>query len=321
MIRLPLSVVSPAGPYGRLSVLIFHRVLARADPLMPDVPDAARFEREMGWIARWFNVLPLEDAVRRLYDGTIPARALAITFDDGYSDNEEVAAPILHKLGLHATFFVSTGFLDGGCMWNDRVIGAVRSCREPILDLRAAGLGAHDIADDARRRTAIHALLKEIKHREPAARQAAVDAVVRASSVDGSPNEMMTAAQVRRLAAGGMAIGAHTVMHPILTRLEPQAAQAEIVEGKRRLEEILGAAGSVRLFAYPNGVPGQDYDITHVKMVRDAGFVAAVSTAWGAASRRSDPYQLPRFTPWDRSSLRYGVRMVANVRRTEAVAV
>jgi len=55
-------------------------------------------------------------------------------------------------------------------------------------------------------------------------------------------------------------------------------------------------------------------------MVRELGFTAAVSTAWGAASRRSDRHQLPRFTPWDGTRWRYGARLMANLRRRELAA-
>jgi peptidoglycan/xylan/chitin deacetylase (PgdA/CDA1 family) len=116
VLRLPLSLLSPAGERGRLSILIFHRVLARPDPLSPDEPDVVEFEAQMRWVRSWFNVLPLGAAIDRLYAGTIPPRALAITFDDGYADNEELAAPILARLGLSATFFISTGYLGGGIM-------------------------------------------------------------------------------------------------------------------------------------------------------------------------------------------------------------
>jgi peptidoglycan/xylan/chitin deacetylase (PgdA/CDA1 family) len=126
---------------------------------------------------------------------------------------------------------------------------------------------------------------------------------------------MMQPEQVRSLRAQGMDVGAHTITHPILTRIAPDAARAEMLEGKRALEELIGEP--VPLFAYPNGVPGQDYAAEHAQMARDCGFTAAVSTAWGAASRGSDRHQLPRFTPWDRTRWRYGVRLLANLRQRE----
>ena len=315
MLRLPLSLLSPAGARGRLSTLIFHRVLPRPDPLLPNEPDAVEFEAQMRWVRGWFNVLPLARAIDALYAGTLPSRALAITFDDGYADNEELAAPILKRLGLTATFFVSTGFLGGGCMWNDRVIEAVRACASPSLDVTAIGLGTLAIGSLPERRQAIATLLKGIKQLDQAQRDVATDTIVAASGGKPSPPLMMQPGQVRSIRSLGMDIGAHTVTHPILARLGPAAAREEMARGKATLESLVGAP--VDLFAYPNGVPGQDYAAEHVAMARDCGFTAAVSTSWGAASMQSDRYQLPRFTPWDRSRLRYGARLLSNFNHAE----
>lgn len=318
MLSLPLSLLSPAGARGRLSVLIFHRVLPEPDPLFPDVPDVTAFETQLRWIARWFQVRPLATAIDELYAGRLPARALAISFDDGYADNEAVAAPLLRRHGMTATFFVSTGFLAGDCMWNDRVIEALRRCEAPEIDLSALGLGRWPLGSAALRRQAVDAVLKGIKHLDPDRRTAAVDRVVDAAGGRPSPSLMMRPDQVRSLRAQGMDVGAHTVNHPILARLSPAAARQEMVDGKAALEQILGEP--VDLFAYPNGVPDKDYTAEHAAMARDCGFRAAVSTAWGAASMRSDRYQLPRFTPWDRTPMRYGVRLLANLGRNEVRA-
>lgn len=319
LIRAALSLASPSGEKGRLSVLIFHRVLASSDPLFPDVPTAKEFEARMRWVRNWFTVLPLGPAIEMLYAGKIPSRAMAITFDDGYADNEEVAAPVLASLGLTATFFISTGFLDGGCMWNDRVIEAVRACETAELDVSAAGLGKFPLTSHLDRSQAVSAILSGIKHFEPRQRIAATDVVVAAAGSKPAPSPMMRSDQLRRLRNLGMDIGAHTVTHPILTRLDPDAAVDEMASSKRELEGILGE--TIDLFAYPNGVPEQDYALSHALMARDCGFRAAVSTAWGAASARSNRFQLPRFAPWDRTELRYGARLLHNLTRQEKCAV
>ena len=114
----------------------------------------------MRWVKCWFNVLPLGEAVTRLGEGRLPERPLAITFDDGYADNAAVAAPILLGLGIPATFFVATGFLDGGRMWNDTVIEAVRAAAGPVLDLAPLGLGEHAIATHDARRATIDRLIR-----------------------------------------------------------------------------------------------------------------------------------------------------------------
>jgi len=279
--------------------------------MFPEIPDAAQFERQMRWVGRWFNVLPAAEAVQRLQRGDLPARALAITFDDGYADNATLAAPLLRSLGLSATFFVTTGVLDGGRMWNDTVIEALRAAAPGTLDLSAIGLGVHEIGDAASRRALALRIIAAIK-RDPAAVRG--ERVARIADTVGAPlpdDLMMSSAQVRSLIALGMSVGAHTVTHPILSRIDDAAARSEIERGRDDLEQITG--GRVELFAYPNGVPEVDYQARHVQMVRRCGFVAAMSTAHGCAGAGADPFQLPRFTPWDRSPARYGLRMTANL--------
>jgi peptidoglycan/xylan/chitin deacetylase (PgdA/CDA1 family) len=124
---------------------------------------------------------------------------------------------------------------------------------------------------------------------------------------------------VRSLDANGMEIGAHTVTHPILARLDAARASDEIRQSKLRLEAITGKP--VKLFAYPNGKPGRDYGREHVGMVKELGFEAAVSTAWGVANAQSDAFQLPRFTPWDKSPGKFVLRLLHNTFRTRSELV
>jgi peptidoglycan/xylan/chitin deacetylase (PgdA/CDA1 family) len=308
--RRLLAWLSPGGAHG-LSILIYHRVLAAPDPLFPGEVERHAFDTQLALLKSRFTVLPLLDAVRLARAGRLPPRAACITFDDGYADNAEVALPLLQKHGLHATFFIASGFLNGGRMWNDSVIETVRMAPAGVLDARHLGLGSHALATLEERRAAIGALIGQLKYLPMAERQQQVD---RLALLAGGPlpsRLMMDDEQVRQLHRAGMAIGGHTVNHPILARLPAAEARAEIAAGKAALEQLTGAP--VRLFAYPNGKPGTDYLAEHVAMVRELGFEAAVSTAWGA-SRQPDLFQLPRFTPWDRTPRRFTLRMARNLR-------
>lgn len=297
-----------------LSVMIFHRVLRQPDPLLDGEPDAARFEEQMRWVSAWFNVLPLDEAVTRLKNGSLPPRAMAITFDDGYTDNHDVALPILTKLGLSATFFVATGYLNGGRMFNDTVIESIRALRGTEFDGTDLGIGRLSFPTDRDRARTIDQVLRTIKYLPQNERQRTVDRLAERAGLGTHSQLMMSDAQVHALGKAGMLIGGHTMTHPILAKTAPDTARREIAEGKRRLEDITGRP--VRLFAYPNGRPNVDYDRTHVDMVRELGFDAAFSTAPGALDERGDPFQIPRFTPWDRSKSRYAVRLAANILAT-----
>lgn len=312
LIKTALSALSPAGPRARLSILIFHRVLDAPDPLFPDEVDRRRFDEIAGWLARWFNVLPLGDAVQRLVAGTLPSRAAAITFDDGYADNWTNAVPILQRHGLSATFFIATGFLNGGRMWNDTIIESVRRTNATTLDLSQFGCGAWSIEGAEAKRAAIGRLLTRVKHLPFSQRDEVVRFVPAVCGVELPTDLMMTDDQVVQMVASGMEVGAHTRSHPILTRLDDDLAAEEILASRQYLSTLLSR--DIDLFAYPNGRQGDDFDARHVRMVRELGFRAAVATNPGAATGEADLYRLPRFTPWDRSRARFGVRIAFNLR-------
>lgn len=310
--------LSPGGRGAALSILIFHRVLATPDPLFPEQVDAARFDLILSWVRRCFTVLRLEQAIEMLKAGSLPPRALAVTFDDGYADNYTVALPILKKYEMSACFFIATGFLDGGRMFNDTVIETVRRFTGNEIDLGDLGLGRFAVRTIEEKRKTIDELLPKFKYLSLSMREKKVEDL-RCSTRVGLPDDlMMTSAQVKALHLSGMTLGGHTRSHPILSHLDDVSAFEEISAGKCALEALLDEP--ISLFAYPNGVPSRDYTLRHVGMVRDAGFVAAVSTSSGVARLGNDVYQLPRFTPWDRTPIRFGLRMVNNMRSTGDVA-
>jgi peptidoglycan/xylan/chitin deacetylase (PgdA/CDA1 family) len=171
----------------------------------------------------------------------------------------------------------------------------------------------------AERRRAIDRLLARIKYLAPPERAETVARVVDAAEARLPNNLMLWSEQLRLLRQAGMQIGAHTVSHPILQHSTDLQARWKMAHSKRTLEDLVGEA--VTLFAYPNGKPGIDFSARHVAMAAEAGFAAAVSTAGGAAALEDDLLQLPRFTPWDRGGLRFGLRLLDNLRRRPVAVV
>lgn len=315
MLKRIFELVSPAGAEARLSVLIFHRVLPSVDPLFPNEMHAFQFDRICGWVKNWFNVLPLDVAVQQLKSSTLPARAACITFDDGYADNFHVARPILQRHGLTATFFIATGYLNGGRMWNDTIVESVRGCAQAVLDLSSLALRSYPLKTVPDRRKAISDLIGQIKYCNVDERAEIAETIAASAGVSPPVNLMMTRDEVKAMRQAGMQIGAHTVSHPILAKLSDESAEEEVRASKNTLEQILGER--VGLFAYPNGKPGEDYSAKSVELIRQLGFDAAVSTKWGVTTTKDDYFQIRRFTPWDRAKLRYGIRLLDNLRRKE----
>jgi len=317
LLRLLLSTaftVCSSASDRRLAVLIFHRVRPHQDPLFPGEPDRVQFADAMEIVARCFHCVALDEALQRIACGrSLPERAVAITFDDGYADNFSEALPILQYYGLTATFFIASGFLDGGCMWNDEAVESLRAFSRSAIDLRPMGLGIIPCRTLEEQVAAIDAVKGFLKYQTPTARREALDLLRDITGSGQPPQLMLSSAQVRNMHSLGMGIGGHTVDHPILACLDDDAARREIGEDRERLAGIIGIAPT--LFAYPNGKPGKDYGPHHVAMVRAAGYRAAFTTVWGVTSPGIDMFQLPRFSPWDRQPLRFALRLAHSYTR------
>ena len=287
---------------------MYHRVLAAPDPLLPGVPDAALFDTQMQAVAAVFNALPLDVAIERLATGTLPPRPMAITFDDGYSDNHDVALPILLRHGLTATFFVSSGFLDGGRMFNDTVTECVRHLPSGAFELPQWGVARCELSDAASRVLAIRQITAAVKYQTLAQRDAFCRDLEVRLGVPLPDTLMMSTQQVRNLVAQGMSVGGHTVTHPILQSIDDATARDEIVRNRAELQAITGVLPAC--FAYPNGKPKTDFGPAHVAMVREAGYAAALSTAYAVPGAGTDRFQLPRFVPVERSAAALVARAV-----------
>ena len=299
---------------SRLSIVLFHRVLAAPDPMLPNEPDTVLFTQQMKWLQRGFNLLPLRQALTRLRSGNLPVGAVCVTFDDGYRDNADHALPILSQLGIPATFFVTTRYLDGGLMWNDRIIEAARYWATTAIDMARYGL--EPATFDGGRAAAADQLLARIKYLPYDQREAVATDLFQRSGAQ-TTQLMMNEDDIRRLHRSGMEIGGHTVSHPILCTIGLEQARTEIAANKSHLEAIIGS--SIETFAFPNGRPHQDYDARHVAVVRDCGYRQALTTAAGTATAGTSAWQLPRFTPWDRSQAKYLARMLQNYFRAPVV--
>jgi len=306
-----LSLMSPSGARGRLSIFMFHKIPALADPLVPDEMNLARFERILDFLVDHANVLPLAEAVKAMQQESLPARAVALTFDDGYPEWIDHVSPALRKRGLPATFFVTTEQLGGESLWHERITSAVRALPDSGV-LLPYGFGNYsDLHNAATRRLLVSALQERLKYAPLPERLAAIEQLEAQACRPLELARRFDAAAVRTLHSQGFEIGAHTIRHPILNECTLAQARQEIAGSRETLEAIIG--GRVESFAYPNGRPGEDYNAAHVALVKAAGYTSAVTTSSGASSSASDVFQLPRFSPWGDSDGRIALQMARNM--------
>jgi len=131
----------------RAVIVVFHRVSDAypTDPITVTSPDFDRFVR---FFARYFDVVPLSELLRRLETGRDLSMSLTITFDDGYRGNATIAAPILDRYGLRACFFVATEYIGTDYVpWWDAQNGIETKWMswDQVRGLRATGheIGSH----------------------------------------------------------------------------------------------------------------------------------------------------------------------------------
>ena len=296
---------------NKLSILIYHQVVAKRDPMRPSEPDAAEFQWQMELIRDYFSPLPLTEAISLLKQGCLPANAVCITFDDGYLNNLTVAQPILQELGIPATVYVATGFSHGDNMWNDRLIDLIGNLDINEFNLTALELGSCELSDSASRRELAYSLIPKIKYLDYQQRIKIIDQLYADNQAEESAAKMMTPEQIRLLASKGIEIGAHTVDHPILMSQDIDEQTRQISQSKQTLEQWLNKP--ITGFAYPNGKPQQDYASEAVEAVSQADFDYAVSTQWGISTPQADWHQLNRFTPWDKNPKKFHLRLMKNL--------
>jgi peptidoglycan/xylan/chitin deacetylase (PgdA/CDA1 family) len=266
---------------GRFQILIYHRVGSDGDDFVPAISPEG-FARHMRVLRQHFLPMSLTDVLTAAERREVPARAVVVTFDDGYRDVLTHAVPVLRRFDIPATLYVATAFMeDGASMWNDRIGCALRTTRCPQLEA-LDGLEPLPLQTPAERHAALRRVLHTLKRRPPAERDA------------------------REIRRHGLEVGAHTVHHPILSALAPETAWSEIVGSKRAIEAQLQAP--VQHFAYPNGT-ADDFDDTTRAQVARAGFASAVSTLFGVNSAATNRYALHRGGPWEEDTAAFNVKL------------
>ena len=240
----------------RRLILTFHRIRPAGQQLDPfDTCPSVSVDvfREMLIYGRErFAMVPLAELWHR---GAGSKPAAAVTFDDGWRDNYDLAYPVLRELGIPATVFVTTGKIGSSQpFWQQTLGQAFRSA--------TAGSGG-----EASRRLALALCAKDGVSPTPALYRRTVlawkklpagqceDRLRLAGCLSPARSDhsrcFLSVEEIGEMAAAGITFGSHTVTHPILPQLTPAEMDREMRESKTCLEELLHRP--IDMIAYPNG--------------------------------------------------------------------
>lgn len=286
-----------------LTVVNYHRIddpqRADFDSFIPNVSATPEeFNRQMDYLAKWFNVVSLQQVMEWL-DGQreLPPYAALITFDDGYLDNYKTAYPILRQHNFPALIFLTTGHIgtDTPFYWDL----AAYCFRHSQKDRLTFPDGRTEAWSNAEQRNQVSKnWVESLKALPQNAKQVLVESLPEALGVavpEGFFRKlMMNWDQVRELQKGGIEFGAHTIHHPILTRISLDQVREEVEGSKSKIEAELGEP--VWSFAYPNG-QASDLNDPIEKIIADSGIRAAFTLLNGPSSLaevKRDPYAIRR---------------------------
>lgn len=246
-------------------VLAYHRVL-------PELNEAAYafdtelvsalqadFDWQMAYVARHFQPVSCQQVADAFRSGVrLPKRAMMVTFDDGFSDNHEVAFPVLRRHGVPALFLLSTNYIGTQrIFWFDWLVHVLLRTSARQIRLDALGLTIDLGATAAARRVEALKLLHLLKRTPESRRLQSLQQLDQAAAVDltdadRAQSAPMTWDQVREMSIAGMEIGSHTASHPILSTItDPALLRFELEESKAILERETGRP--VIALAYPVG--------------------------------------------------------------------
>lgn len=266
----------------------------RPTACFPAPPGAGErgLEAQFRALRRFANVVPLESALRDLAAGRpLPARAVAITFDDGYADNLELAGPMLRALGLPATCFLVPGILDGEVTpWWERLAWVFGQGKAKEIRWN----GELRSLDGPAKHTVFKRVAEDLKLRDRHARESAIDDVAAQLEPAGTYDtaaEFLDWDGARRLQEY-FTIGSHTMYHNILAQESAQAQHTDLAESRRRLVEGLGS--EIPVLAYPNG-KSVDYDEDTVAAAAAAGYEFSITTRNGPNRRDTPPHEIRRW--------------------------
>jgi peptidoglycan/xylan/chitin deacetylase (PgdA/CDA1 family) len=312
-------VYSPKGqcvwPYikprrnANIQFLAYHRVSDASDSFLPPM-SITMFETQMTYLATHYNVLNLDEAVERIKAQDVPDDAVVVTFDDGYADNYIHAFPILKRLSLPATIFLSTDVIGTGrVLWHDQVFSALSKSKVPLIEgfpENESRFSLETLQDKRRAQDSISLYFRSLDVPRRCHEINRLFGLLDFSMNLETSRVYLDWSEVKAMHSHGIGFGSHTVTHPILSLLSEAEAREEVLESKRFMENMLGVR--VKAFAYPSG-RSQDFSETTKALLRESGYEYAVSMIHGTNSVGADLFEMRRTQYQDGNPHMFGARL------------
>ena len=258
----------------------------------------AEFEAHLKMITTYGNPISLEEAITRK---NLPPHPVVLTFDDGYINNYTCAFPILKKYNIPATIFVMTGFIDRTTyLWSDRLEFIIEQAPSENIEFSWEKdrliLELHSNLGKIKSFQTIRKYLKELSEQQ---KLSFIEKLQQMVGIEYNwskvPEQLLplTWEQINEMKGSGLiAIGSHTVTHPILSQCTLEQQRYELSQSQLRIRQETGT--ECNLFAYPNGRI-TDFNSETIRLLKELKYLGAVTVVHGYVTENRDNFQLSRF--------------------------
>ena len=282
---------------SQAAIIVYHRVGSK-DAWSLDSVSVQGFEAQIKYLNKYYNILSLSELTELIQEKKpLPKRVVVLTFDDCYKDIYLYAYPILKKYSAPATIFLTPGHIGtGNLFWWDKIGYVLWNTKLKSLDL--GELRDVSLNSPKDKLSAISLIVGRFKRVPEEEKNALIEKLIHISGVffpTGIEREVISSwDEVKEMSENGIDFGAHTITHPILTKVSPDQMRYEITQSKKEIVEKLGRP--VTSFSYPNGMPA-DYNSETINILKMNGFTCAVTGIPRMVALKSDLYELGRIEP------------------------
>jgi peptidoglycan/xylan/chitin deacetylase (PgdA/CDA1 family) len=287
---------------GGLTIFLFHGVIERQEHQVRNYTrkhlPVMEFEAILADVGRAGKAMSMDDVLRTCQSGEpFPKGAFAVTFDDGFENNLTVARPVLDRLGIPATVYVTSRFVDeNGMSWVDRIEYAMEKTRYGVLRLPWSQRASHfantiekiAILNDIRRNVKSTPDLDVDEFVSDVFRQLDLEEV---RSSDEQLDRKMTWDQVRNWCGHGFLVGGHSHTHAILSFLSLPRLEQEIDISLGMLKEKADIVASH--YSYPEGL-AHCYSEDVIRVLKSRGIACCPTAIDGTNGPGADAFHLRR---------------------------
>lgn len=287
---------------SKFAILCYHRVGTEGVPLFSRL-DPMVFAAQMRYVRKHYRIVSLGQFCAEIRDGALVPPTLAITFDDGYRDLYTYAFPVLREYKIPATIYLIGKCMDTGeAPWYDRIFAALATTTMSIAEIELDVVRHFVLSTPSSRLAAAWDIICYLRSIPNCARQEWCAAFEKRISIPEVllKDRILTWHQARAMLKEGVSFGAHTMTHPVVSRLNASEMQDELGYSKSLIESHLDT--EIRDFAYPFGKPA-DCSPAAEQLLSRLGYRSGVTTTTGVNLTFANSLSLSRLQIGDDRSI------------------